>query len=579
MRKVDLERRCKAISVKLGHRIDCFLPYNELKIIVEKYEKISEALSLISEMDLDALDEYCRENDVCQDDETWKVVYRQVFPDIYRISENIKFPLFEESEHRQFLPWKTLYYESLAMSSSPKLLSLVEDILNHHPSLFFLDEETRKELAKQYEVLNYILANNNFDWFEELLKLGSKVPNLMMNRSGGHRWWGIVSSAILGGNLEFVKNVHKYVTIDNYEQVARQDNVELVKYLLPEDVMKELPRHIIKEILHSLAGHRGPNKIEILEYLLSSNKFSSYFTYNLDNYVDISSKNGDIDFTRAILRFSEEISEQYQSREEVKKIALTNAVKFNHCGLVQVLLREFNISDTLFYDVAALSVANEELISLFLNESRFDINKAHKLIQAAAKKGRLLLRIIDDFDNQINHNTFAVALGAALSASSVEILEILLFDPAHVNSSVLAEAASYIFKEQQDEELTFDKIRLVMSSKYISASTTASMLFSALKYGNEDFIYVSFGETEIDGIDISFTEEEIIDVLHRLIKDKEYTASAAETNSIGDVLSLFTEKLYDVGFYNALHLIASEEKLNRLVNKKSKRYLRTKSTF
>lgn len=136
---------------------------------------ISSTVAKLKPLDPTALERFCAENaEECSNEEIWRTLVAEVYPDIYKIAKTLSFPDWEEkqrSTRRKFMPMRELYTQLLIITTIPALLSILNAALDN----FDLGAEfTSAELLEHkkdmdrlriyYQMVSFVLSHVSFVW-------------------------------------------------------------------------------------------------------------------------------------------------------------------------------------------------------------------------------------------------------------------------------------------------------------------------------------------------------------------------------------------------------------------------------
>lgn len=124
---------------------------------------------------------YCTENaEECSNEEMWRRLVAEVYPDIYKIAKRLSFPDWEKeqrSARRKFMPMRELYTQLLAITTDPSLLAILNTGLAG--SAFEAQKTDMDQLRIYHQVVSFVLSHTSFQWRKFLAVNNDPVVQVM----------------------------------------------------------------------------------------------------------------------------------------------------------------------------------------------------------------------------------------------------------------------------------------------------------------------------------------------------------------------------------------------------------------
>lgn len=578
MERTELQQLCKVIRSRTGVPINCNAANDRLQAYIkrEREEMISTISIFLSELDNDALNEYCTTNhEACNDDSVWKAVFENVFPSVYDVVENIGVedtPPAEETM-RAFLPWKTLAYEFLAVAQEEEILTLVEKVINSES--FDVSIDAAETLVKYYDLINYFLAHHNLNWIKALIRFHSRHAETFVLKIISEETDLLdefLREAAKGNNLPIVVLLSGAVSTVPLLEAVQYGNIDIVKYLVENSIEGwERGEDNVKDLIQTFGVVLEQHNMHLFEFLLNVPQLNAILSEENVKLQLIQMATSNIDAMRIVMR-------RYKSHDVIFE-AIKEVMKNNQLEILQFLLNYvnklsgFQIEYSLrFYARFAIEEKRNEAFYLILNSHNFSDDDWDTFLSTAISVDNVevmqfLLEYVD------NSDIIETAIIGLLDSRNVY----QSFDfPTSTESLELALRDSRITKESLSRILiNIDVanprlIRTILSHPYADKNTLSAAIFSVLKRGAaKQFI------TELMG-DNRLSNSVIISALKMLENDTAYPDESeliSARKGKGEpkqsaLLRWFVRNLKNKGFVEATRFFHSTNKLEKLFARK-----------
>lgn len=595
MKRADLQQRCKEIRKLTGRAIDCRLSDTHLREYIDAYEEqrseataesapphVATTANKLAQMDMSSLDDYCRANPtVCEDDDLWKELFSLVFPEVYEITRELTLPNLEKDTKRKWLPWRNLYYEFIAASANPDMLDLVDKILNNE-NIFHVPNYLKAQLAKRYDMLNYVLGIRNPRWRKELVFFQAPIATVIFADGkyvNENEAKDILNFAIEKDNIPIIEILLDRVPLPSLLAAAGAKKLPTIRYSVSNI---EADKKTKAQLFIQFIQMERKDRDEIIRFLLQSPQFDEVVRLPSLITAAVKAAAGGAFGPLQLL-----LTDPRVGKEGLNQ-AFISAIENNSALVVDRLLSEFDIDTDLLNRgfIAGVEVSrNDEfkaVLDMLLRDPRFDVQQ---LLSQRPAGGRLppLLSVAATGNNSdlVSYllglsqggDVVGHALRAAVRAQAVEAAIVLLHDD-RITTAALNSAAQQVFRHPtfgySDRKASM-LAELLLSDQRVDSATTEVLFFGALRWNVRKWIGPLLDSPLV-------TSDTIISALTQLRDDPRYPALDDTPRGPGIAGITFTDEerameelvrqLHQRNMKDALEFIANTPKLYQLAKKK-----------